>query len=94
MAREAQKITVTIDSSKIMERDLLYAEKHMAWHVFRAVYWSVYIFVIGMILFVDSTAGTFNSFAFYGFALLMLSVFIVIYGIVYALHLRLMRKYA
>jgi len=90
MAKGEQKIVVTLDSSKVMERDLRYAEKHMAWHIFRAVYWSIYIFIMGMILFIGSTAGT----ALYGLALLILSVFIVIYGIVYALHLRLMRKYA
>lgn len=94
MPKKEQRMIVELDTDMHMQRMLRFSEKHMGWHVFKAIYWSIYIFVIGAVLFNTSYAGTFNMLTFTGFGLIMLSIFVIVYGFVYAMHLRLMKKYA
>jgi len=88
-----QKIIVTLDPSMQMRKMVHLDGKNMGWHLFKGIYWSVYLFVIGLVMFVSSINGYFNTIAFFGSALIMLSLFVLVYGIVYALHIRLMKRY-
>jgi ABC-type multidrug transport system permease subunit len=84
---------------EMYERMLAYREKHAGWVVFRSVYWAIYVFALGAFLLfasksnIGSAAGQFNWVGFLGFAFVLLSAFVAIYGLVGALHLKLMRKH-
>ena len=92
MPKEKEK-AVLIDPDLYMKRMLHYQEKHAAWHIFKAVYWAIYVFTVGLLFMVQSIAYYPTAFTF-GTALVLLSVMIVIYGLVNALHNKLMKKYA
>ena len=75
-----------------MKRVLHYRERHSGWHIFQSIYWGIYLFVLGMIIILQPTLGYTLQFGM-GFAILILSLMIVIYGFVTALHIKLMKKY-
>ncbi len=75
-----------------MKRILHYKERHSGWHIFNAIYWGIYLFVFGMILILQPTLGYTVIFAI-GLSIIILSLMLVIYGFVTALHVKLMKKY-
>ena len=95
----AKKNVVVVDPGEIYERMLSYKEKHAGWVVFKAIYFAIYIFTIGaFLLYASRSLGSaapnqFNWIGFVGFALVLLSAFVAIYGLVEALHLKLMKKH-
>ena len=84
---------VLIDPDLYMKRMLHYRERHAGWHIFAAVYWAIFIFVTGLIFMTQAVAGYPAAFSL-GTSLLLLSVMVVIFGLVNALHRKLMKKYA
>ncbi|MDE1865711.1 MAG: hypothetical protein KGH94_03705 [Candidatus Micrarchaeota archaeon] len=80
-----------VDSSADWERHLAYRQKEGAWIVFNYIYWALYIFVVGALL---VAAGTPQHLVLaFGWAAIVLAVFMVIYGFTKSLHHRLMRKH-
>ncbi len=75
-----------------MKRILHYKERHSGWHIFNAIYWGIYLFVFGMILILQPTLGYTLIFGI-GLAIIILSLMLIIYGFVTALHVKLMKKY-
>ncbi len=75
------------------KRHLHYLEKHSGWHIFRGVFWGIYLFIIGLLL-ATVVPGTLTYPAFFGWSLIILSFFVVIYGFTTSMHHRLMKKYA
>lgn len=84
---------VLIDPDLYMKRMLHYREKHAGWYIFKAVYWAIYVFIVGLFFMVQSVQGYPVAFTF-GSALVLLAVMMVVYGFVNALHNKLMKKYA
>ncbi|MEM3781777.1 MAG: hypothetical protein QXT43_02345 [Candidatus Micrarchaeaceae archaeon] len=77
------------------DRYLDYRAKHGGWISLRAIYWAIYILVIGGLLVVYGKSATPISWTlFWGTALILLSVMIIIYGAAESLHNKLMRKHA
>lgn len=100
MAKEAKMIgkqIMVIDPTLQYERKLKYMEKHAAWEMFKTVWWGGYIFIIGMILLVyykDSPSITISIYSFAGWALTIFALFYILYGLIFSLNLKLMKKYA
>ncbi len=89
--RGAGKV-MKIDSSMDWERHLTYREKEAGWTVFRFLFWGIYVFVLGCMLIIAGFTAP-NLMIFGGWALVLLAVFLVVYGFVSSLHYRLMRKH-
>ncbi len=81
-----------VDTSLDWERRLSYAEKGAVWDIFRYLYWGIYAFVVGCMLVIAGYTSP-NPLVFAGWALIMLAVFLVIYGFVTSLHRRLMKRH-
>ena len=75
-----------------MKRMLHYRERHSGWHIFNALYWGIYLFVVGAIL-VFQTTLNYTLTLTAGVSLILLAVMVVVYGFVKSLHLKLMKKY-
>ncbi len=91
--KKPEKMIVTIDPSMEYSRKLHYGEKHSGWAIFRSIYWSIYIFVFGVLLFTLVPAGM-SVAAFFGIAAMVFAIFLIVYGFSTSLHLKLMKKYA
>lgn len=85
------KSVVTIDPSMEYERMLHFQERHVGWVMFRAVFWGVFIFIVGLLVLVH-IGSTFETFV--GWVIIIFSIFFMIFGFAMALHLKLMKKYA
>jgi hypothetical protein len=83
---------MVVDSSMDWERRLSYKEKEAGWIVFRYLYWGLYVFVVGCMLVIAGLSAP-NVTVFVGWAVIILAVFLVVYGFVESLHHRLMRKH-
>ncbi len=92
MAKQKEE-AVLIDPDLYMKRMLSFKDKHAAWYIFRAIYVAIYLFMVGMLFMVQSIEQYPMAFTF-GTAMVLLSVMIILYGFVNALHNRLMKKYA
>ena len=92
MAKQREQ-AVLIDPDLYMKRMLHYKERHAAWYIFKAVYWAIYIFIVGFLLMVQSIAQYPVAFSV-GTAMIILSVMLILFGFVNALHNKLMKKYA
>ncbi len=89
---QKEKDVVVVDPQLMMDRMLHYKERHNAWYVFRSVYWSLYLIAIGLLLVYYGQLGmTVNLFL--GTALLIFAAMLILYGLMEALHHKLMRKY-
>jgi hypothetical protein len=88
-----RKNIITVDPELFYKRRLHYMEKHSGWHIFRAIYWGIYIFIIGMIL-ATLVPGTISYPLYFGWVLILFSLFLIVYGFASALHIKLMKKYA
>jgi hypothetical protein len=91
MPKEREK-AILIDPDLYMRRMLHYREKHAGWSIFKAIYWAIYIFVVGMLFMIQSISYYPVEFTI-GSALILLSVMMMIFGLVNALHNKLMKKY-
>lgn len=83
---------VVVDPKLVMERMLQYKESHRGWHIFRALYWSIYFMVVGILLIYYNSIFT-SITLFFGTAFLVFAVMLILYGLTEALHHQLMRKY-
>ncbi|MCL4379152.1 MAG: hypothetical protein M1160_02895 [Candidatus Marsarchaeota archaeon] len=88
-----RRSTITIDPELAYRRRLHYQEKHSGWHIFRGIYWGIYIFILGAML-AALVPATMSYTRFFGWALILLAFFVIIYGFTSSLHLKLMKKYA
>ena len=89
-----RKVTVTIDPTLQMQRRLNYREKESGWEVYRAVYWGIYVFILGVLLLTAYPRSIPSAAGFMGWALVLLAMFVIVYGFVLSLHLKLMKKHA
>jgi uncharacterized membrane protein HdeD (DUF308 family) len=89
-----RKVTVTIDPTLQMQRHLSYKEKESGWEVYRAVYWGIYVFIVGVLVLTALPTGVLNATSFIGWAMILLAMFVIVYGFVLSLHLKLMKKHA
>ena len=88
-----RRVTIAIDPTMQMQKQASSREKQSGWEVYRAVYWGIYVFVLGVLLLTTfPTAASFMSFL--GWAMVLLALFVMIYGFVLSLHLKLMKKHA
>ncbi|MCL5122705.1 MAG: hypothetical protein M1279_01915 [Candidatus Marsarchaeota archaeon] len=88
-----KKTVITVDPSMQYSRMLHYREKHSGWEIYKAVYWGIYFFILGLLLLSQGTSLSLLS-GFFGWALLIFSLFVIVFGFAAALHLKLMKKYA
>ena len=88
-----KKTVITVDPSMQYSRMLHYREKHSGWEIYKAVYWGIYFFILGLLLLSQGTSLSLLS-GFFGWALLIFSLFMIVFGFASALHLKLMKKYA
>ncbi len=86
-----KKTIVTIDPSLEYQRRMDYMERNAGWEIFKGVYWSIYIFVIGAILFAY-VPGKFTQTEFLGLAVMLLAMFYVVYGFAIGLHSRTIKE--
>ncbi|MCL5405087.1 MAG: hypothetical protein M1125_04645 [Candidatus Marsarchaeota archaeon] len=91
--KKPEKMIVEIDPNMEYARRLHYNEKHSGWAIFRSIYWSIYIFVFGVLLYTLVPAGM-GIAAFFGIAFMVLAIFVIVYGFSTSLHLKLMKRYA
>jgi hypothetical protein len=89
----ARRDIISIDPEMWFTRKLHYDEKHSAWHIFKSLFWAVYIFIAGVMLY-DSVPTAQGIMRFFGSAVVVLSIFLILYGFSKSLHLKLMKKYA
>ncbi|MCL5100795.1 MAG: hypothetical protein M1122_02480 [Candidatus Marsarchaeota archaeon] len=85
----ASKNVVVIDPDLYMKRMLKYQERHSGWHIFRAVYTALYLFIVAVVL----ITANYSVQTLVGISLLVLALMIIVYGFVASLHLKLMEKY-
>ncbi len=83
---------VTIDPNLMWERRLHHMEKRSGWAVFRAVYWGIYIFIVGVMI-LEIGAGAVAPTASIGLAVVILALFVIIYGFVISLHYSFLKKH-
>lgn len=77
------------------DRMLNYRVKHAGWIIFRAGYWAIYLLLLGLILLYYSARGVEVSLQFFfGLALSILSIMLILFGFAEIFHHKLMRKYA
>ena len=88
----ATKEKMVLDPELWMNRTLHYQEKQSGWVIFQAIYWSIYILLIGIFL-VSYTRLAFTVPIFFGVSLFVLALMIIIYGFTRSLHLKLMKRY-
>ena len=82
------------ESRRDFDRYLDYKARHSGWIVFRSVYWAIYLLVIGALLIVNGKLSFPISWAmFFGVALVLLAVMVIIYGAAESLHHKLMRRH-
>jgi hypothetical protein len=86
------KNVVVIDPQLVVERMLHYRERHQGWHIFRSVYWGIYLLVIGTFLMFYSQLG-FTINMFFGSSLILFAVMLILFGLTEALHHKLMKRY-
>ena len=83
---------VLIDPTLLMDRLLHYREKHSGWNIFRFMYWSIYLIVIAMMLIYYDELG-FTQNLFFGTAILILAIMLILFGLTEALHNKFLQKY-
>jgi hypothetical protein len=88
-----RKLTVEIDPSMQIKKHAHFREKQSGWEVYKAVYWGIYIFLLGVLM-LTAVPKVLNTVGFMGWSLVLFSMFVIIYGLVLQLHLKLMKRYA
>ncbi len=87
---ERKKNVISIDPTMQYERMLHYKEKHSGWVIYKAIFWGVYIFILGALLLADTAL---TGAAFFGWAFVLFAIFFIINGFASSLHLKLMKKH-
>ncbi len=90
---DAKKTIITIDPSMEWDRKLNYLEKQSGLEIFRAIYWGIFLFVIGIMLVIASQGST-NLATLGGWLVITLAFFVIIYGFVLSLHYKFLKKHA
>ncbi len=76
------------------DRMLDFNVKHSGWIIFKAVYWAMYLLVLGVVLLFDSVHNvTIPLETFAGLALSILAMMVIVFGFSEVLHHKLMRRY-
>ncbi len=75
-----------------MRRMLHYRERHAGWHIFNSLYWGIYLFFVGTILVLQGPLH-YTTAITAGVSLIILSLMVIIYGFVRALHGKFMKRY-
>lgn len=88
-----KKTVVMIDPELQFRRMLHYREKHSGWEIFRALYWGIYVFMLGIIL-ITLVPTKLSVAHFFGWVLTLFAIFLIVYGFSASLHYKLMKKYA
>ncbi|MDE1811056.1 MAG: hypothetical protein KGH66_03375 [Candidatus Micrarchaeota archaeon] len=88
-----KSIIVKIDPSMQYERELHYKERHAPWEIYKAIFWGFYLLIIGVVL-ATLVPAVFSYTAFFGLTIVLLALFLIIFGFTKSLHLMLMKKYA
>jgi uncharacterized membrane protein len=83
---------MTIDPSMEYERMLSYKEKESMWELYKAIFWSIYLLSIAVLL-INYVPQWLSMNRFFGWALVLLAMFTIVYGISVTLHRKLMRRY-
>jgi hypothetical protein len=91
-AQQKDNRVVVVDPKLLMERMLQYRERHRGWHIFRALFWSIYFIIIGVLLVYYNYIFT-SVTLFLGTAFLVFAVMLILYGLTEALHHQFMRKF-
>ncbi len=91
--RKPSRQIIMIDPELSYRRQLHYQERHSGWHIFRGIFWAIYLFMMGIFL-ITLVPQSLSIEGFFGWALVLLSLFVIVYGFSSSLHLKLMRRYA
>jgi len=76
------------------DRMLDFNVKHSGWIIFKAVYWAMYLLVLGVVLLYSSAHNvTISLEVFGGLALSIMAMMVIIFGFSEILHHKLMRRY-
>ncbi len=76
------------------DRILEYRVRHSGWIIFRAIYWAIYLLLLGILLLYYSINNVSLSLqVFFGWAFTVLALMLIIYGAAEVLHHKLMRRY-
>lgn len=89
---KSEERVVVVDPKLLMQRMLHYRERHHAWHIFRTVYWSIYLLIMGVLL-IYYTSLSISVNTLLGIAAILGAVMLIIFGLVESLHHKLMKKY-
>ncbi len=77
------------------DRYLNYRSMHTGWLLFRSVYWAIYLLVIGgLLLYYNKLPFGLSLGGFFGVAIVLFAVMLIIYGAAESLHHKLMKRYA
>jgi hypothetical protein len=88
-----KKNIIMIDPELSYKRRLHYQERHSGWNIFRGIYWGIYLFILGIIL-ATLVPGSLGVAGFFGWALILMAIFVIVFGFASSLHLKLMKRYA
>ncbi len=89
----AEKRNAPTDIELAYRRHLYYQEKHSGWHIFRALYVGIYLFIMGILL-ATLVPNTLSYQLYFGWGLILAALFVIVYGFTTSMHLKLMKKYA
>ncbi|VVB76657.1 Uncharacterised protein [uncultured archaeon] len=88
--RKASKI-----GNDAFERMLGHRARHTELVLFRSVYWASYLLIVGGLLLFYGLSGAQVSYpVFFGYALCVLAMMVIVYGSVETLHHKLMSRHA
>ena len=86
------KEIITVDPSLIWERRLHYQEKQSGWQIYKAIYWGIYLFIFG-ILAVLAGYGVLAYGLVIGWSIVLLSIFVIVYGFTMSLHYKFLKRH-
>lgn len=75
-----------------IEKHAVFREKQSGWEIYRAVYWGIFVFILGVLLLTAFTTAA-EFMLFLGWTMVLLALFVIVYGFVLSLHLKLMKKH-
>jgi hypothetical protein len=84
---------IVIDPDLQYKRLLHFRERHSGWEIFRSIYWGIYVFILGIML-MTLVPVKVTVPQFFGWALALFAIFVIVYGFSISLHYKLMKKYA
>jgi hypothetical protein len=87
-----EKNSVSLDPELYYRRMYHYREKSSGWEIFKALYWAIYIFAVGVFFLIAPQS--LGMTVFIGFALVLLAMFYAIFGLVVSLHFKLMKRHS